>query len=180
MGRMLDRAIEHAGLKEVAERALSGKGLEPQDLACLTQAEILIVAGLADAVRAQHRGDEVRVLGGDAARREPQLVRLNLGETAETQGRTGEELLRVVALARLQTATTHGIAVSFEQVGLGLAQIALTFGADTLIGDLGSARTLPLLDGKAARRDEIAGLIERAGRRARFVDAQPLAMESRS
>ena len=42
-------------------------------------------------------------------------------------------------------------------------------------------RTLPLLWGGAARRQEVAGLIERSGRRVRFVDDAPAAsLESAS
>ena len=76
--------------------------------------------------------------------------------------------------------------MSFEQIGLGLAQVALAFGADVLIGDLRAQRTLPLLDGPVARRAELTGLVERTGRRVRFVEqepaieAQPIVMESRS
>jgi len=39
-----------------------------------------------------------------------------------------------------------------------------------LIADLGGKRTLPLADSPAARREEIAGLLLRAGRRVRFAD----------
>ena len=87
----------------------------------------------------------------------------------------------MVALARLCAAADKSIAVSYEQIGIELAQTALAFGADALIGDLSTKRTLPLLDGPAARREEITGLIERAGRKARFVDeGNSAAMESRS
>jgi len=179
MGRLWQRAVEHAGLSELAQRALAGAGLSPADIAHLRTQDLLIVAGLADAVRARHRGDEVRVFGHDAVRREPMLVRPSL-DAGRADGPTGHEVLFEIALTRLATPCEYGLCVSFEQLGLELAQTALAFGADALTGDLGSKRTLPLLEGAAARRVELQGLIERAGRSVRFVEAQPVALESRS
>jgi 2-iminoacetate synthase ThiH len=173
IGRQLQKALDRAGLTELAARALSGQGLGPADIAALERADLLVLAGLADAVRRQHRGDEVRMFGGMPARREPQLVRLTL-ESGHADGPTGAELLREVALARLRTPGDQSVGVNYEQLGLELAQVALTFGADALIGDLESKRTLPLLSGSAARRQEITGLIERAGRRVKWIDAQPV------
>lgn len=174
IGRLLRKALEQAGLSDIAERALRGHGLGGSDLAMLERADLLLVAGLADAVRQQHRGDEVRLLGSALAKREPDLLRPPL-QSGRADGPTGEELLRQIALARLATPCSRGIAVSFEQLGLELAQTALAFGADVLFGDLETKRTLPLLSGKAARRQEIAGLIERSGRRVRVVDDAPAA-----
>lgn len=170
IGRMLMGAIERARLTDVAERALTGKGLGAADLARLTRADVLVVAGIADAVRAKHRGHEVLVLTADAAQREAGLVALDLaGDLAA--GPTGQDVLVQIALARLATPCKQGIAVSCEQIGLELAQTALVFGADALIGDfVTSKKTLPLLDGPAARKTELMGLIQRAGRTVRFLD----------
>jgi 2-iminoacetate synthase ThiH len=169
MGRMMRAAIERAGLTDVAERALSGKGLSPADLKRLRKADVLVLAGLADAVREKHRGHEVQVLTAEAASRASDLKLLEL-DAGRADGATGQELLIEIAVARLTTPAGQGIAVSFEQLGLELAQTALVFGADALVGDLGSRRTLPLLDGPVARRVELMGLIERTGRTPRFVD----------
>jgi 2-iminoacetate synthase ThiH len=179
MGRLLQRAIERAGLSELAERAMRGQGLGDEDLTRLRGADVLIVAGLADAVRAAHRGDEVRLLSNEDARRTPDLVRLDL-PVSGTGGATGQELLLQIAFARLARPCAQAIGLSFEQIGLQLAQTALAFGADTLFGDLGAKRTLPLLDGPAARRAEITGLIERGGRRVRWIEAEGVALEHRS
>lgn len=170
IGRQLQKALERAGLQELAARALRGQGLGQDDVATLERADLLIVAALADAVRRLHRGDEVRLLGDAAARRADDLVRLSV-DAGRADGPTGEELLRRVAIARLSSACEQGVAVSFEQFGLELAQVALTFGADALFGDLENKRTLPLLHGAAARRTEIEGLIARAGRRVKWVEA---------
>jgi 2-iminoacetate synthase ThiH len=171
MGRMLERAIESAGLTELAERALVGRGLGEADLSMLRAADVLLVAGLADAVRQRHRGAEVRVLTPAALRRAPDVQRLEL-EAGSMTGPTGQELLLEVALARLATPADRSIGVSFEALGLQLAQTALVFGVDVLWGDLASQRTLPLLDGLGARRAELTGLIERAGRKARFFEGE--------
>lgn len=169
MGRLWMKAIERAGLSQLAERALAGGGLAADDVATLRGSDVLLVAGLADAVRERHRGDEVRLVTGDQARSQLDLVRLQL-DAGRADGPTGQELLFEIAIARLATPGARGIAVNLEQLGLELAQTALAFGADTLIGDLSSKRTLPLADGPAARREELAGLLQRAGRRVRFVE----------
>src|SRR5436190_13230034 len=141
MGRLLSHAIEEAGLGDIAARALEGQGLCAADLARLREADVLLVAGLADLVRERHRGNEVRLLGNEAARREHDLVRVEL-DAGGASGPTGQELLKRIALARLAAPASQGIAVGFEQIGLELAQTALAFGADALFGDLGTKRTL--------------------------------------
>jgi 2-iminoacetate synthase ThiH len=170
MGRMLMGAIERARLTDVAERALTGKGLGAADLVRLKKADVLVVAGIADAVRAKHRGHEVVVLSVDAAQHETGIVALDLDADLAV-GPTGQDLLVQIAMARLATPCKQGIAVSCEQIGLELAQTALVFGADALIGDfVSSKKTLPLLDGPQARKAELMGLIQRSGRTARFLD----------
>ena len=66
---------------------------------------------------------------------------------------------------------SQGVALSFDQLGLELAQTALAFGADALWGELDGKRTLPLLGSQGARRQEIEGLVARSGRRAVWIEA---------
>lgn len=168
IGAMLRRALEGAGLVDVAERTLAGRGLVEGDLVRLRQADTLILAGLADAARVRHRGDDVRMSSEESARRAGMVVldvRVDGGE-----GPTGEEILREVALARLATPGARGIAVRVDAIGLELAQTALAFGADALCVDVRATRALPLLDA-ADRRKEMTGLVERAGRRVLWEDA---------
>ena len=167
MGRMLTRAIEAAGLTRLAERALEAAGLDNAALAHLREADRLVGAGLADAVRARQRGDEVQLHTRETAARAPGLRVLDL-DVGRPDGPTGQEALIEVAFARLSAPGAHGIAVDFEQVGLELAQTALAFGADALCGDLTTKRTLPLLEGASARRAELEGLVERGGRRVQW------------
>jgi 2-iminoacetate synthase ThiH len=171
MGKVLTRALAAAGLTDLHTRALSGEPLTQAELDRLASADLLLVAGLADVMRAQFRGDDVRFLRASAVR-EPEL-RLFKGAASE-HGATGAEVLRELAMMRLSTAPSTGIAVSIETLGIELSQTALLFGADTLIGDLSSARTLPLLEGAEARRREVAGLVARSGRRVTFGEAEEL------
>lgn len=168
MGRVFSRALAAAGLSDLQARVLSGQPLSHADFARLESADLLLVAGLADALRAHAHGDEVQVLRGNQTSRERDVCVFE-GAISE-HGATGAELLRELALLRLRTPARTRIAVSMETIGIELAQTALLFGADTLIGDLNSARTLPLLDGAGARRRELEGLVARSGRRLRFGD----------
>ncbi len=170
IGHMLERALERAGLSDIAGRALQGEGLSDADLATMARADVLLVAGLADALRRKERGDDVRLMSTATAGRAPDLVRVNL-DAGRPDGPTGEEMLREIALARLATPASQGIALSFDQLGLELAQTALAFGADALWGELDGKRTLPLLGSQGARRQEIEGLVARSGRRAIWIDA---------
>ena len=174
MGRVLSRALEAAGLADLQTRVLSGAPLDARELARLRDADLLLLAGLADRMRAYFRGDEVRVLKKSQAR-EAGLVEFT--QAPSPDGETGADVLRELCLLRLSTAPSTSIAVSMETLGLELAQTALLFGADTLIGDLHSERTLPLLEGAAARRLEVEGLVARSGRRARFADEPELSAE---
>ena len=175
MGRLLSRALEQAGLTRVARVAMEGAGLSGDDLARMRSADTLLLAGLADQVRKAHRGERVRVFE-TASSVGDSTVRLDL-EPNRVDGPTGEEILREVALLRLSTPAARSVAVSLDSLGLELAQTALLFGADCLLGDLGGKRTLPLLDGPAARRNELTGLLQRAGRNVEFVQPPAPALE---
>lgn len=162
MGNVFSRALEQAGLSDLYSRALSREPLCAAELERLNAADLLLVAGLADRMRAHFHGDDVRVVRSSELRG---LDVLLFDRSLSEHGATGAELLRELSLLRLRTPASTGIAVSLETLGLELAQTALLFGADTLVGDLRSSRTLPLLDGAAARQRELEGLVARSGRR---------------
>ena len=165
MVQNLEQARALAEIDTVAERALTGEGLGPADLDRLRGADVLILAGLADAVREAHRGDEVRVAAGGAPASDGRLVEVKHDSARDL---TGQQLLIEVALTRLSTPANVAVGVSYESIGLELAQVALLFGADALWGDLSGRKTLPLLDNPRQRQGELEGLIQRAGRRARW------------
>jgi len=175
MGRVLSRALEAAGLAELAGQLLSGDALTAEQLVRVGDVDLLLVAGLADTVRARFHGDEVQIL---SSRELQGGGRVLFDQTVTAAGATGAELLRELALLRLTTPGNVSVAVSLETLGLELAQTALVFGADTLVGDLGSSRTLPLLDGPTARRRELEGLVARSGRRVRGVTPDASIAES--
>jgi 2-iminoacetate synthase ThiH len=165
---MLTRAIDEAGFSEAKSRLLAGEALSPAELARLQEADLLVVAGLADLVRKQFRGDEVRLIASCRPRDPAVCVFAAKVEAGEAAGTTGADLLRRIALTRLQIPHEHALAVSLDELGVELAQTALVFGADVLFGDLAGKRALPLIDGPDARRAELTGLIERSGRRVVF------------
>lgn len=175
MGAMLTRAIDEAGFARTREHLLAGESLAADELERLRRADLLVVAGLADLVRRKFRGDEVRVISGSVPR-EPELHVFASPKAAVT----GAEVLRELALTRLRIPAGCALAVSFDELGVELAQTALVFGADVLFGDLLGKRTLPLLDGPEARRVELRGLIERSGRSAVFGPSAGSELEQRS
>ena len=100
MGRVLSRALEAAGLADLQTRVLSGTPLDARELARLQDADLLLVAGLADRMRAYFRGDEVRVLKKGQTR-EAGLVEFSKAPSPD--GETGADLLRELSLLRLST-----------------------------------------------------------------------------
>ncbi|HKP59629.1 MAG TPA: hypothetical protein VJV78_23055 [Polyangiales bacterium] len=161
MGSMLTRAIDEAGFSETQRRVLAGERLAPEEFERLRAADLLVVAGLADLKRKQFRGDQVRLIGSER----PEDPTLQVFDpSVQQKAATGADLLREIALLRLRTPGEQALAVSFDELGVELAQTALVFGADVLFGDLGGKRTLPLIDGPEARRNELKGLIQRSGR----------------
>lgn len=129
-------------------------------------------AGGAGLFEAGDRGFPVTQSAGSATAAVTNVVVFD--HTPSELGATGADVLRELALLRLATSPEQSIAVSIDALGLELAQTALLFGADMLFGELEGKRTLPLLDGPAARRVEIEGLVARSGRRAHFIDAVEL------
>jgi hypothetical protein len=181
MGSMLTRAIDEAGFSEAKSRVLAGEALSPAELERLREADLLVVAGLADLVRKQFRGDAVRLIASSRPREAAVCVFAAEADSGEGTGTTGADVLRSIALTRLQIPHEQALAVSLDELGVELAQTALVFGADVLFGDLAGKRTLPLIDGPDARRTELTGLIERSGRSVVFeASARGADLEQRS
>lgn len=198
MGTLVTRAIEEAGFADVADRALQGS-LTPDDLKRLSTADTLVLSAIADQVREKFHGDEVTLVATrshlpvdvDAVvvstpqRVDATLLRAN-GTVSDVP--TGEEGLRAIALARLSTPVSRAVAVSWDHIGLHLAQTALIFGANVLFGgignrgsrDTGQHGVLPLADNPGVRKQEITGLVERALRQPQWVETAQAQLESRS
>ncbi len=122
--------------------------------------DLLLLGALADRMRAAERGDVVRL----------HLDRSTEGEALDNPGNDAHTFLRRVATARL---TSGGpIRIDAESVGLQLAQVALTFGADELVVPIEklSLEVFGTEEKRVLRERELVGLIRSAGRVARIVE----------
>jgi hypothetical protein len=210
MSKLVDRAIDAAGLGVVLAARRAKAPMEAH-AARLEAADLLALGALADQVRAEEVGAEVRihasapsngaasVPSSDAAPTDdpaaPQAG--DAGETSGVHGDaaivlprgagevTGLELLRQVAIARVTGPRGGHVRIDWDRCGLELAQVALGFGGDELVGHIATKRGLPIADGEVlgigkkskrelaqvVKRKELAACVERAGRVAVFVRA---------
>lgn len=145
-------AIDRAGLADIRKaRERGDRAAIEAAIPRLEAADLLAVGVLADALRVQDVGDDVRIHLRGAP---PELVLL--------RGK-GLDLLRRVAIARITRGAR--ITVDFTECGFELAQVALGFGASELVGTAADKRGLPLENG-AKRETEIEDLVTRCRRRA--------------
>jgi 2-iminoacetate synthase ThiH len=179
MSALVDHAIEAAGLSPVLEARVAGR-MEGDHVALLRTADLLALGALADRVRAHEVGSEVRIYT-EGAPDEGDGSLIVLPE--EGRDLTGLELLREVAIARITGPDRARVRVQFSRCGLELAQVALGFGANELVGQIANKRGLPLAEGETlgvgkksrhlaadlVKRGELAGFVQRAGRTPRFV-----------
>ena len=182
MSALVERALLATGLAPVLAARRAGEPLAPdlellrQPLTC-SRWELL-----ADRVRTEEVGDEVRIY--TEAPVEPDGAPRAVVLPVEAGKQTGLELLREVAIARITGPRAARVRVDWTRSGLELAQVALGFGADELVGHIADKRGLPLADGallgvgkksqlvsaQVVKRNELAGFVGRAGRTPRFVD----------
>jgi hypothetical protein len=129
-------------------RALEGANLD-----------LLLLGALADKMRAAERGDVVRL---HLEAPSDDAVTFDHADDAHS-------FLKKLAIARL---SGHGpIRVDARAIGMQLAQVALTFGADEVIANVKTG--LPVYgegDVEVLRERELCGLIRAAGRIVRVVD----------
>ncbi len=195
MSKLVERAIDAAGLGAVL---VARRAMAPVDAhsARLRAADLLALGALADQVRAEEVGAEVRIYTGA-----PPLGDTGAPPSGDTgappsgdaivvlprgdQELTGLDLLREVAVARTTGPRGMHVRIDWDRCGLELAQVALGFGADELVGFIATKRGLPIADGELAgvgkksqrelaqvvKRKELAACVERAGRVAVFVRA---------
>jgi 2-iminoacetate synthase ThiH len=163
MSALVDRALAEAGLTEIYEARRAGD-LDPAQVDYLERADLLAVGALADRIRKEEVGDEVRVF---SERSEEILV-------IESR----PDLLRRVAVARIRAARAARIAIDWNDVGIELAQVALGFGASDLVGHVQMKRGLPIAEGalggvgkksdlvpmERLKKQELEGYIRRSGR----------------
>jgi hypothetical protein len=176
---LVDRALDAAGLTTVLLARRAGRVGEVP-VARLRDADLLALGALADRIRAEEVGDEVRIYLREPPDDDGRVVVL----PGDANDVTGLELLRDVAIARVLGPRAARVRVDWARCGLELAQVALGFGADELIGRVASKRGLPLAEGEllgvgkrsallpaeVVKRNELAGFVVRAGRKPVLVD----------
>ena len=183
MSLLVERAIDAAGLSGVLAARHAGRP-DGADVARLERADLLALGALADQIRADEVGDEVRIYTDEVPPgATPEVVVLPRAAGATT----GLELLREVAMARTTGPRAVCVRVDWTRCGLELAQIALGFGANELTGRIASKRGLPLVEGEklgvgkksrleaadVVKRRELEGFVRRAGRTPSFVQESP-------
>ncbi len=136
--------------------------------------DLLLLGALADKMRVAERGELVRLFIERPRDEVKTFARAELDAAGDAH-----TFLRSIAIARL--SGSGAIRVDGESIGLQLAQVALTFGADEIIAtvrDEHGKRSLEVYGSEDAnvrekevlRERELVGLIRSAGRVARVVD----------
>jgi 2-iminoacetate synthase ThiH len=160
---LVDRALAEAGLTEIYEARRLGD-LDAAQVDYLQRVDLLAVGALADRIRKEEVGDEVRVFSE--------------ATDALTLIGARPDLLRRVAVARIRSPRGARIAVDWNEVGIELAQVALGFGASDLVGHVQMKRGLPIAEGalggvgkkselvpmELLKKQELEGYIRRSGR----------------
>jgi hypothetical protein len=202
MSTLVERAIDAAGLGTVLAARRDAASMDAH-LARLRAADLLALGALADRVRAEEIGAEVRIYecappSGDECAPPGGDESAPIAPPSDANGRgavivlprdgealTGLDLLREVAVARIVGPRGAHVRVDWTRCGLELAQVALGFGADELVGFISTKRGLPIADGEltgggkrtkrelahVVKRKELASYVERGGRVAVFMRA---------
>ncbi len=191
MSKLVERAIDAAGLGSVLAARRESASMDPY-VARLRAADLLVLGALADRVRADEVGADVRIymtsapsgdcgapLSGDGGVTDVIVL------PRDDQELTGLDLLREVAVARITGPRGAHVRIDWGRCGLELAQVALGFGASELAGFIATKRGLPIADGELSgvgkkskrelaqvvKRKELAACVERGGRVAVFIRA---------
>jgi hypothetical protein len=193
MSCLAEEAIVREGLRPILEARRTGDLYALRSMApALVTADLLAVGALADLVRVEEVGDLVRVYAN--ARPEPSVSAVDVRREAAGDG-AGMKLLRAVAIARITGPRAADVRVDWSEIGIELAQVALGFGANELVGPIANKRGLVIADDatkkvkgegmvsvQTMKQRELAGLVRRTGRRVvvvgpRGVEAEPAPIE---
>lgn len=179
MSVLVDEALERAGLAHIGEARRAGDLARVRAAADdLAKADLLALGALADRVRSEEVGDVVRVYANAAGDLGADVVMV----AAQADGLS---LLRAVAIARITGPRAARVRVDWTACGMELAQVAIGFGANELVGRIANKRGLELADDAMAtsakkskalpaqlvKKRELAGIIRRSGRVPELIDA---------
>jgi hypothetical protein len=181
LSALVDRAIAAAGLSTLLAARRAGSFGDEADRARLRVADLLAVGALADRVRREEVGDEVRIYAPPPEDDAEGACLIVLPDADREL--TGLELLREIAVARATGPRGARLRVDWTRCGLELAQVTLGFGANELAGHIASKRGLPIALGELAgvgkksrlqpahvvKKMELAEFVRRAGRKPVFV-----------
>ncbi len=173
MSALVHHALEAAGLLRVLELRDQARF---SDLVAIRdeveKADWILLGALADTIRLREVGDRVRVAAASK-------------KSAHESDERGLAFLREVSLARIFSERSATIAVDLERVGIELAEVALSFGANELCGAMRNKRGLAIAEeelggvGKRSKRlllasvkkRELADVLAASGKVAEFVEA---------
>lgn len=175
MTRFLEDAIARAGLMPVlAARRAGDLDSVRAGLASLRTADLLALGAVADLLRTEEIGAEVRIHDeGEEA---------GVVWVTAPVGASDLEVLREAAVARIASSKGARTGIDWSRHGYELAQVALGFGVTDLRGSLMRKSGLPIFDDemakvkgegmvdlKSLKRRELAKLVTHAGRIPVFV-----------
>jgi hypothetical protein len=180
VSRFVEESIARAGLLPVLAAHRAGD-LEAVRAAAplLRAADLLVLGAVADTVRAEDVGPTVhlheRAFSGSAL---PEVQWVE-----PVKGASELDLLREIAIARINATRGARIGVDWSQCGMELAQVALGFGASDLRGPITRKSGLPIYEDeklkvkgqgmvelRSIKKREIAALVTHAGRLPVFVE----------
>ncbi len=179
MSRFVEDLIAQAGLLPVLVAHRAGDlATVRASIASWSAADLLVLGAVADAVRTEGMDATVHVheragAGSNAA---------DVTWVEPLKGASELDILRAVAVARIDARKGARIGVDWSQCGMELAQVALGFGASDLRGPITRKAGLPIFEDekrkvkgqgmvelRSIRKREIAALITHAGRLPVFV-----------
>jgi len=177
LSALVERAIAAAGLAGVLASRRAGT-IDEAGVALLRGADLLALGALADRVRRDEVGDQVRIYAPPPERDTGALLL-----PRDDERLTGLELLREIAVARVTGPPSARVRIDWTRCGLELAQVGLGFGANELAGHIASKRGLPFAEGERigvgkrsrlqaadlVKKKELAGFVRRSGRIPVFV-----------
>lgn len=183
MTRFVEEAIARAGLLPVLTARRGGEmDVVRGAIASWRSADLLALGAVADLVRAEDEGTEVRIHEGEG-----DSVLWIDGAPSEL------DVLREVAVARISSAPGTKVGIDWGKWGLELAQVALGFGATDLRGPITRKSGLPILEDETKKvkgqgmvdlrslmKRELADLVKYAGRLPVFVGEQGKRIEASS